>query len=81
LAEENNCKIAIIYDSWFFSYGIPADWIKVGQWTIQNNVVCGSDTISFYAVDPLEESTLITHLQDFSNQLPNDVIESGLYTE
>ena len=40
--------IAIVYDSWFGN-AIPAGWRRAGTWTIRNNVVVGSDTVTFYA--------------------------------
>lgn len=81
LAKQKSVKIAIVYDHWFGRYGgIPPQWIKVGEWKISNNVVCGGDTISFYAVDPLEKDNLIKNLRDFSYRLPNDVVQTGEYT-
>ena len=44
-------------------------------------LVCGDDTVSFWAVDPDEVQDLIKNLQDFSKHLPRTVIESGNYTE
>ena len=77
------CKIAIIYDKngkgWDFD--IPITWIKVGEWTIRGNVVCYSEIVSFWAVDPNETLDLIQNLQDFSKHLPHTVLESGNYTE
>ncbi len=73
--KDKDCKIAIIYDHWF---QVPSSWVKVGEWTITNNVVCSEDTVSFYAVDLEEIDNLISNLQDFSDQLPKDVIESSI---
>jgi hypothetical protein len=73
-------RLALIYDSWFQGEKeIPADWIRVGQWTIQNNVVCGDETVSIYALDPEEATELVDHLIDFSSKLPSNVIQRGLY--
>ena len=72
LVNEDNIKVVIIYDSWFKG-GIPANWVKVGQWKIKNNVVCGDDIVSFYAVDPKDKDSLIKNLKTFSSQLPKDV--------
>ncbi|MFA0823378.1 MAG: hypothetical protein ACC612_10880 [Methanomethylovorans sp.] len=83
LATEYDVKIAIIYDSWFtkgmFAEGIPSDWIAVGQWTIPNNVVCGGDTVTFYATNPEEERKLKENLRIFSSNLPIDIKQSGSY--
>ncbi|WP_370576019.1 hypothetical protein [Methanomethylovorans sp.] len=79
LATENDVKIAIIYDHWFTG-GMPSDWIKVGQWTIPNNVICGGDTVSFYATNPEEEKKLEENLKMFSSNLPMDIKQTGNYS-
>jgi len=82
LAKNEDVKIAIVYDHWFESYGgLPPQWIKVGEWKISNNVVCGGDTVSFYAVDPEEEDRLIESLRIFSSKLPKNVKQMGKYIE
>jgi hypothetical protein len=82
LAKKENVKIAIVYDHWFTKYGgTPPQWIKVGEWKIQNNVVCGGDTVSFYAVDPEEEYRLIENLKTFSTKIPRNIEQSGKYIE
>jgi len=69
-----------VYDHWFDVYGgIPSQWIKVGQWKISNNVVCGGDTVSFYAVDPNEQNRLCDSLRHFSQNLPQNVAQEGKY--
>lgn len=72
-----NGKIAIIYDIW----KIPPNWIKVGQWTIPNNIICGDDTISFYAINENETTKLIENLKNFSLKLPKDVKQHGRYLD
>ena len=47
--------------------------IKAGEWTIPNNTICGSGTVSFYAVDPQEWETLHRRLIEFTRDLPADV--------
>lgn len=80
LARENGVKLAIVYDHWFNRRGgLPGKWIKVGQWTISNNVVCGGDTVSFYAVHPSETARLIENLRAFATRLPKSVAQSGDY--
>jgi hypothetical protein len=74
LAKQTGTRIAIIYDTWF-PRGVPLEWVRVGRWTIRNNVICGGDTVSFYAVDPAEPQHLAESLTDFSRQLPADVIQ------
>lgn len=82
ICKENNVKIAILYEKWYKKYGgLPPQWIKVGEWTIQQNIVCGGLTVSFYAVDTAETDNLINNLRKFAKSLPGDVIQSGKYTQ
>ncbi len=81
LARVKDVKIAIAYD-WALkdcdphsAYGIPPQWTRVGQWTIQENIVCSDNNVSFYAVDPSESNVLLRNLKMFSHQLPKDVIQ------
>ncbi len=69
-------QIALVYDSW---YQIPYEWIKIGTWRIPDNVVCGSDTVSFYAVNPAAAPALIENMHAFASRLPGDVIQVGIY--
>lgn len=76
VAEQYNTQIAMVYDSWF---QIPIAWIKVGEWQITDNVVCGDSVVSFYAMEPRAELALIANLQSFASQLPGDVIQRDFY--
>ena len=81
-AKKYDVDIAILYDSWFIEDDItilPKEWIKAGEWQIQNNVIAGDDVVSFYAVKPEEEMNLINNLKLYSKLLPSDVIQSGSY--
>lgn len=87
LAQTRQARIAVVYDYKFErDYrgneigGIPEQWIKVGQWRISNNIVCGSDTVSFYALDSSEAHPLTENLQAFSSRLPDSIQQSGGYT-
>ena len=86
LAKSKGAIIALVYDLYFHSGritvgGVPPQWIKVGQWKIPNNVTCGDDTVSFYALDPSEEDSLIANLGHFASQLPENVRQSGKYID
>jgi len=80
-AEKRDCKIAVIFEHKDYGYGIPDEWIKAGEWKVQDNVVLGDETISFWAIPRDEFDNLISHLIDFSDRLPSTVIESGNYTD
>lgn len=80
LAKRKNIKIAIVYDFWYEEYGgLPSSWIKVGEWTISNNVACGSSTVVFYAVERSEARNLFHHLESFAAALPESVRQTLLY--
>ena len=83
LSRQAGARIAILYDHWFGGEigGLPADWVRVGQWTIRNNVVVGGDTVSFYAVGVSEVPYLSQCLREYSARLPHDVIQRGSYLE
>ena len=76
IAKKNGARIAIIYDDWFSGL-VPRDWIRIGRWTIPNNVIAGDSTVSFYALDPSEAAHLSASLGDFYSQLPIDVTQRG----
>jgi hypothetical protein len=72
ISHEKNTTLAIIYDSWIGG-SIPPEWQKIATWQISNNVVCGDDIVSFYAVDLEKAGELKTNLENFQNQLPATV--------
>jgi hypothetical protein len=74
--------IALLYDLRVAPGGkslIPPEWAMIGQWRIPHNVVCASDTVSFYAVQPAAEAALRENLTSFSSRLPADVVQRGSY--
>jgi hypothetical protein len=75
LAAKRRVRIAVVYTSWFLEdWALPEEWIVVGRWTIPNNIVCGSDTVSFLATRPQEILALTTHLKNFAKELPEGVV-------
>ncbi len=78
LTSKESVKIAIIYDHWHHPK-LLSNWLKVGQWTISNNIVCGGRTVSFYALSASAKDNLIENLKRFSSGLPKDVVQSGEY--
>lgn len=74
LAKSFGVQIAIVYDTWFRGMaGVPQQWIKVAEWKINNNVVCGNDTVSFYAVVPSEKDQLLSNIKEFAAEMPDKV--------
>ncbi|HEY2727004.1 MAG TPA: hypothetical protein VGI61_07520, partial [Parafilimonas sp.] len=72
VANNEHAHIAIVYDSWFDS-SLLKNWQKVATWQIQNNVICGDATVSFYALKATSDSSLKTNLAAFQPSLPADV--------
>ncbi len=78
---EEGVEILIVYEDKFYPLGgIPKGWIKAGDWKIKNNLVCGSDTVSFFSRKE-GYTYLLKSLRDFSDKLPKDVIQKGKYLE
>ena len=75
---ETRARIAIAYEMWFL---VPDSWIEVGKWKIPNNWVCTYPKVTFYVLDQDEAQSLIDNLRAFSDRLPEDIQQSGLYCE
>ena len=72
LVKREGVRFAIVYDDWF-SDSLLSKWQKVATWKIQDNVICGSDTVSFYSVDPSITTRLLADLKAFQPSLPATV--------
>ncbi len=82
LARRKGVRVAIVYRHWYDTIGgLPESWVEVGSWRILNNIVCGGDTVIFFAVAPGERDRLIACLRAFSPRLPAGVIQSGAYRQ
>ncbi|HTO06830.1 MAG TPA: hypothetical protein VMR86_07200 [Myxococcota bacterium] len=80
LARVHGTEVAVIYADWFDgSGGLPPGWVRVGQWTIADNRICGGPTVTFFAVIPGEAPALAAHLREFSSELPATVAQRGAY--
>lgn len=73
LCRSKGSKLAIIYDSWFENDPLGVKWKKIATWQIRDNVVCGDDTVSFYAIDPAIANDLKKNLESWQASLPGDV--------
>ena len=51
----------------------PPGWRRVGAWRLEHNVVCGDDTVLFYAVRPGSDAALRAALAEFGPTLPAGV--------
>jgi hypothetical protein len=71
-------KVAIVYDEWF---QLPARWLRVGSWHIDNNRSVAFPTVAIYATDAESYPEVIDALRKFSAELPSSVGQLGRYTE
>lgn len=90
LAQMRGCRIALVYEPWFHpggfagigdgkAGGLPEAWLRAGEWTIQETVVAGDTTVSFFAIALEEVGPLREHLREFSPRLPRTVRQGGPY--
>jgi hypothetical protein len=82
MAESAGVQIAIIYEDWLKltqTRAVPAQWTKVGSWRLPDNLVCGCDSVAFFACRPEERARLKECLSLFARQLPRMVIQTGEY--
>lgn len=84
IVNSKNTSIAIVYDKWYKKDGksiLPPEWVRVAEWTISDNKVCGSDTVAFYAVGKDTEVDLYHNLTKFKVLLPPKVRIQYLLTQ
>lgn len=80
IARENNAAIALVYDKWFEEYGgVPPEWQKAGEWTVEENIILKDNTLSFYALRSEEWQNLVKNLRSFSNELSPTTKQSGAF--
>jgi len=78
IAIEKNAQI-VATGKRLFENCIPDEWIEVGQWHINDNVLAGDSTIYFYAPHSALTNEIAKNLAIFSKELPPSVVQSGLY--
>lgn len=71
-AERRGVAAAALYENWFVGT-LPEHWLKVGTWTIPDNVVCADHTVTFFAPDAAGADLLRRRLTDHAVQLPAGV--------
>ena len=72
LVRKQKTDIAIVYDEWF-NPKLLDRWTKVATWKIPDNVICGSDVVNFYSIEPATAADLRSSLKAFQPQLPSYV--------
>nr|MBP7635383.1 hypothetical protein [Candidatus Ozemobacteraceae bacterium] len=74
LVRQAGAETAILTPDWYRMFGgIPASWTQVATWKIENNIICASDAVSFYAIEPDAREDLERRLKEFEPSLPFDV--------
>jgi hypothetical protein len=73
LCKSNQVQAAMVYDSWFPA-SLTERWNKVATWQIQNNVICGDATVSFYSFDSSSANVLQMRLMEYEPLLPSSVV-------
>jgi hypothetical protein len=76
LCSQKQVNIVVAYAIWLQFEGISEcrrEWKREGEWKISNDVVSGSNVVSFYAAKTGEERSLIRDLRAFSMTLPPNI--------
>lgn len=75
VVKDRGAGIAIVYPNWFpGEWTLPAEWIPVEDWILQDNYICGGDTVRFYGTNRIEAATLRERLDAFRPRLPRRVL-------
>ena len=69
LCQSKQVRLAVVYVNWFTN-SLPANWVSAGSWTLDQRVVAGGETVTFFAMDPSSTNLLRQQLIDFAPQLP-----------
>jgi len=72
LTQQEKAQIAILYER----YNDPVllnKWQKIATWQIPNNIICGDDLVTFYAIDKNIAPDLRKNLAKFQPSLPPGV--------
>ena len=72
--------VAIVYDEWFPD-SIPATWLRVGRWHIDDCKSPAFPDVSVYATTDASVPRVIAALREFAKALPAGVHQEGRYTE
>jgi hypothetical protein len=82
LARARGVEMAVVYEEWFQPLGgLPRSWVKVGEWTIHDNVIAGRPTVAFFATSQATVAHVADTLRAFSPRLPPRVDQAGLYLQ
>lgn len=71
-AAAQGVDVAMVYEG-VLGGGTPPGWRRVGAWRLEHNVVCGDDTVLFFAVRPGSDAALRAALAEIGPTLPPGV--------
>jgi len=72
LVKARNTRLALVYETWF-DKPLLDRWTKVATWQMPNNVICGYDVVTFYAIDVRDKGSLTDNLKAFQSSLPREI--------
>jgi len=70
-ALKQDVKLVCIYE--FALKKIPSSWVKVASWEIQDNVVCATGKVYFYAINESQHMKILQELIKFETKLDKDI--------
>jgi hypothetical protein len=68
----HDVEVVAVYEG-IFAPVLPEAWLKIGEWSINDNVGVSGDTVAFFAPDARHAAPLASALQAFSEELPPGV--------
>ena len=70
-ARSRCAAFAMVYRSWLDRFqALPGSWRELGRWTIDDNVVCADDEVTFFGIDERGDDALLASLRAQSAVLP-----------
>ena len=82
LSSEQGVSIAVLNQGFLDDFGgMPSGWIVVETWYVPNSVVLGDDTVAFIALSEGDADELRLSLDEYSANLPAEVVRSPLFEE
>lgn len=70
LFASHKVKYAVLFEKWYPPEVMPEGTIDVARLTLDNNTICGADTVIFRATSPEAADRLESHLKSFVNRMP-----------
>ena len=76
-AREAGALVGVMHVPWLeFGGGVPKSWIRIGDWTIDDNVVAGESTVTVFATAHDMVAQLRRDFAAFARTLPPRTVAS-----